>query len=144
MARTGEWPVCLVWPDVSTEQGACRARRIGASAMGCVCAAYAIAFLQVLSVRHLAVASEADGQACTAVLADLAAAAIAAAYLAIRLCEQRCHIAARVGLMWIGYETATALFAGREGEALLLLALLPAALQGIRGCPIQTDVTCEE
>lgn len=75
----------LTWPDVSTEEGAAKACRIEATAIGFICSHCVIAFFGILSTSDVVVYPDADWSLRTFALISLAIAVAATLYLAIRV-----------------------------------------------------------
>ena len=131
----------FVWPNVSTQEGIFRACSIGAGALAWIGSTYAVSFLDMLSGGVLVGGrANEDGLRIFALL-SLGGAVAAAAYLSVRIWEQRCPLAAWVGLLWIGYGTINALLGITANNAGVFLVLLYAAFQGVRGCTILSDAS---
>ena len=123
----------LIWPDVSTEAGAVKACRIGATALGFISSNYVITFFGILSTGDAVAHPDSDGGLRTFALISLASAVAATLYLAIRVWQYRCPIAAWVGFLWIGNETINALLGITNESFLVFVILLVSAFQGVRG-----------
>lgn len=129
----------FIWPDVSNSEGISRACLLGALALGWIGSTYVVSFVGVFSGGDLIGDAPNEGGWRALALSSLAGAAAAIAYLAVRIWECRCPIAAWVGLLWIGYETINALLGITPNNSFISLILLFAAFQGVRGCSVLSD-----
>lgn len=134
MQRIRRWTFDFLWPDVTNEEGRFVACSIGAAALLSIASTYGYLLLDLLSGDDHAAAALSENAHRILVLLSLGAGTIATIYLANRVWQYECQVAAWVSLLWIGYETVDAMLGITAGNPLIFLILLFASFQGVRGC----------
>jgi hypothetical protein len=131
------WIKALLWPDVVTGDGAARARLIGAAAILWMASSYSISFFYGIPGISRA-AGEAEA-APSFYMTSLILGGIATAYLAARIRDHGCQLAAWSAFLWFAYQTVDAILE-MEPSAPLLGLLTFASFQGLRGCLSSAEI----
>jgi hypothetical protein len=139
MNRLERAAIATIWPDVSTPRGVFWALSLGTGALIAISMNYFSSFLGILSKENVFDFTGENAMAGLAALPWWSVTAYgggiaATVYLASRIWNCQCLIAATVSFLWLGYESVDAVL-GITAENVAVSALfLYGAFQGVRGC----------
>jgi hypothetical protein len=131
--------IAVIWPDVSTPRGVFWALSLGTGTLMVISMNYFSSLLDILSKQNV---FDFFGENAVAELAALpwwsvtaySWGIVAIVYLASRIWNWQCLIAASVTFLWLGYELVDAVLGITAENAVVSALFLYGAFQGVRAC----------